>query len=196
MKRLIACYFLSHLLVSAAPVQDIRDLLAVEAKVQEVAAKRVPITVALVAPDQSSSGSGVITTADGLIMTAAHVIQGHETMDVVFPDGKTVKGKVLGANYGKDIAIGAEPVRLLSGRLHLVGERVIENLDLDALRQPGFGIGRELLDRLGCGPHKHARVPGWLLMAPFHDHFEILIFFRGAEHADRLPGAGQHSVFP
>lgn len=102
--RLIGCLCLLHL-AHAEPVQDLQDLLAVEAKVQTVAQKRVPLTVALVAADASSSGSGVITGEDGLILTAAHVVQGSETMDVVFPDGKTVKGKVLGANYGKDLAM-------------------------------------------------------------------------------------------
>lgn len=92
-------------MVWATPVNDLQDLLAVEAKVEAVAKTRVPLTVALIAADASSSGSGVITQEDGLILTAAHVVQGSETMDVVFPDGKTAKGKVLGANYGKDIAM-------------------------------------------------------------------------------------------
>jgi serine protease Do len=95
---------LTHLAI-AAPVRDLQALLEVEAKVQAVAEKRVPLTVALIAADASSSGSGVITNEEGLILTAAHVVQGSETMDVVFPDGKTVKGKVLGANYGKDLAM-------------------------------------------------------------------------------------------
>lgn len=89
----------------AAPVNDLQDLLEMESKVQAVAEKRVPLTVALVAADASSSGSGVITSESGLILTAAHVVQGSDTMEVVFPNGKTVKGKVLGANYGKDIAM-------------------------------------------------------------------------------------------
>lgn len=95
---------LSHL-AFAAPVRDLQDLLEVESKVQAVAEKCVPLTVALIAADSSSSGSGVITNEAGLILTAAHVVQGSEMMDVVFPDGKTVKGKVLGANYGKDLAM-------------------------------------------------------------------------------------------
>lgn len=102
--RLFGCFCLLHL-AHAEPVQDLQDLLKVEAKVRAVAQKRVPFTVALIAADASSSGSGVITSKDGLILTAAHVVQGNETMDVVFPDGKTVKGKVLGANYGKDLAM-------------------------------------------------------------------------------------------
>lgn len=102
--RILGLLCLFHL-AQAEPVRDLRDLLEIEAKVKTVAEKRVPLTVALVAADASSSGSGVITGEDGLILTAAHVVQGSEVMDVVFPDGKTVKGKVLGANYGKDIAM-------------------------------------------------------------------------------------------
>jgi serine protease Do len=102
--QLIGWICLMHL-AHAEPVQDLQDLLEVEAKVQNVAQQCVPLTVALVAADASSSGSGVITSEDGLILTAAHVVQGSDTMDVVFPDGKTVKGKVLGANYGKDLAM-------------------------------------------------------------------------------------------
>jgi serine protease Do len=91
--------------VASNDVEQMQDLLTLEKKVQQVAKARMPLTVALVAENASSSGSGVITTEAGLILTAAHVVQGNETMDVVFPDGKTVKGKVLGANYGKDIAM-------------------------------------------------------------------------------------------
>lgn len=105
MKAIILGSIVIAQLAIAAPVRDLQDLLDVEAKVQAVAEKRVPLTVALIAADASSSGSGVITNEEGLILTAAHVVQGSETMDVVFPDGKTVKGKVLGANYGKDIAM-------------------------------------------------------------------------------------------
>lgn len=89
----------------AEPVNDLEDLQALEKKVQDVARTSMPLTVALVASDASSSGSGVISSEDGLILTAAHVVQGSDTMDVVFPDGKTRKGKVLGANYGIDLAM-------------------------------------------------------------------------------------------
>jgi serine protease Do len=47
----------------------------------------------------------VVASADGLILTAAHVIEGVEEVQVVFPDGKQVKGKVLGANLSKDIGL-------------------------------------------------------------------------------------------
>jgi serine protease Do len=47
----------------------------------------------------------VIVSKDGLILTAAHVIQGMKNVDVYFPDGKKRVGKVLGANFSKDIGM-------------------------------------------------------------------------------------------
>ncbi len=87
------------------PIRDLSDLVKIESKVEEVSRKVMPATVALLAEKTGSSGSGVITTADGLILTAAHVVQGVEEITVVFPDGEQVAGKVLGANYSKDIAM-------------------------------------------------------------------------------------------
>lgn len=90
---------------AADPVTNLGELASLESKVQSLARKVMPSTVALLSEKTQSSGSGVITTADGLILTAAHVVQGAEELDVVFPDGKQVKGKVLGANFSKDIAM-------------------------------------------------------------------------------------------
>lgn len=87
------------------PVRSLKDLAALEAKVEAVSRKVMPATVALLSEKTESSGSGVITTADGLILTAAHVTQGADEITVVFPDGEQVPGKVLGANYSKDIAM-------------------------------------------------------------------------------------------
>ena len=85
--------------------RTLKDLTRLEAKVEAVAAKVVPATVALLSEKTGASGSGVVTTADGLVLTAAHVVQGAAELMVVFPDGKQVSGKVLGANYSKDIAM-------------------------------------------------------------------------------------------
>jgi len=99
------------LLAAVVPVaareasRSLPDLSKLEAKVEAVAAKVTPATVALLAERTGSSGSGVVTTADGLVLTAAHVVQGTPELLVVFPDGKQVRGKVLGANYSKDIAM-------------------------------------------------------------------------------------------
>ncbi|MFN9027664.1 MAG: S1C family serine protease, partial [Akkermansiaceae bacterium] len=64
-----------------------------------------PATVALVSDGTGSSGSGVIVSKKGLILTAAHVIQGLKKVDVFFTDGKKWQGKVLGANFSKDIGM-------------------------------------------------------------------------------------------
>jgi len=87
------------------PVNTLQDLQKLEGKVSAVAAKTLPATEALLSDETGSSGSGVVTTADGLILTAAHVIQGAKEVLVVFPDGKQVPGKVLGANLSKDIGM-------------------------------------------------------------------------------------------
>ncbi|HEY8990991.1 MAG TPA: trypsin-like peptidase domain-containing protein [Luteolibacter sp.] len=87
------------------PLGSVADLAKLERQVSDVAAKVMPSTVALVADQVGASGSGVVVSEDGLILTAAHVVQGADTLQVVFPDGKEVTGKVLGANFSKDIAM-------------------------------------------------------------------------------------------
>jgi serine protease Do len=90
---------------SREPVGSIEDIRKLEGKIAAVAEKAMKSTVALISEESGASGSGVITSADGLILTAAHVIEGAEQVLVVFPDGKQVKGKVLGANMSKDIGM-------------------------------------------------------------------------------------------
>lgn len=51
------------------------------------------------------SGSGVIVNKDGLILTAAHVVDKNKQMKVRFSDGRTLTGKVLGAYNPADAAM-------------------------------------------------------------------------------------------
>jgi len=53
----------------------------------------------------SGVGSGVIYDSDGLILTAAHVVQGNDTVTVRFADGEEVEGTVLGGTEGADVAV-------------------------------------------------------------------------------------------
>jgi serine protease Do len=92
-------------LAAREPARDLNDLGRLEARVAAASGLALPATVALLSDRTGSSGSGVIVSDDGLILTAAHVVQGAESMLVVFPDGKQVQSKVLGANYSKDIAM-------------------------------------------------------------------------------------------
>lgn len=86
-------------------LKHVEDLLKLEKQVQAVAEKAMSATVALVSSGTGSSGSGVIVSEKGLILTAAHVIQGMKEVDVFFSDGKKWQGKVLGANFSKDIGM-------------------------------------------------------------------------------------------
>jgi serine protease Do len=92
-------------LMARQPLKSIEELEALQQKVQDISVKVLPATVALVSEKTGSSGSGVVTTADGLILTAAHVVEGVDELEVVFPSGKKVTGKVLGANSSKDIGM-------------------------------------------------------------------------------------------
>ena len=81
-----------------ASPKTLDDLKAFEAKVRAVVAKVTPATVGV--RIGQSSGSGVIVSEDGLVLTAGHVV-GKPGQEVVFyfADGKTAKGKTLGL-YG------------------------------------------------------------------------------------------------
>lgn len=134
------------------PSRNLQDLTRLESKVEAVANKVLPATVALLSERTGSSGSGVIASEDGLILTAAHVVQGADELLVVFPDGKQVQGKVLGANYSKDIAMvkisdaGKYPfVGMGASKSLTAGDWVIalgHSAGFDASRPPPLRFGR------------------------------------------------------
>lgn len=53
----------------------------------------------------SSTGSGVIITADGEVVTNNHVVAGADTVKVTLPDGKSYTAKVVGTDPDKDLAL-------------------------------------------------------------------------------------------
>jgi Do/DeqQ family serine protease len=54
---------------------------------------------------QQGVGSGFITTADGQILTNAHVVEGADRVQVTLKDGRTFTGEVVGADSVTDIAV-------------------------------------------------------------------------------------------
>ncbi len=138
--------------LAAEPVRDLADLAKLESKVKSVSQKVMPVTVALLSDKTGSSGSGVIASADGLVLTAAHVVQGADEVEVVFPNGEQVRGKVLGANYSKDVAMvqisGKGPwpfAGLGSSKSLAAGDWVIalgHSAGFDAARTPPVRFGR------------------------------------------------------
>jgi serine protease Do len=142
----------ASLTLAREPIHNLDDLAKIESKVERVSQKVLPATVALISEANGSSGSGIITTPDGLILTAAHVVQGMEEITVVFTDGKQVKGKVLGADYSKDIAMvkiedpGPWPYAGMGNSRSLqAGDWVIalgHSAGFDAARTPPVRFGR------------------------------------------------------
>lgn len=51
------------------------------------------------------SGSGFIVSADGRILTNAHVVDGADTVSVTLKDGRKYEGKVLGKDTVTDVAV-------------------------------------------------------------------------------------------
>jgi serine protease Do len=88
---------------SAQAVITVGDLKKVESQVQSLVDKTLPCTVCVISASGGGSGSGVTVSADGLVLTAAHVTQAAgEELFVIFPDGRKVKAKSLGANRLRD----------------------------------------------------------------------------------------------
>ena len=54
---------------------------------------------------QSGLGSGVVVSADGLVLTNNHVIESADEIEVAFFDGRKTKAKVVGADPESDLAV-------------------------------------------------------------------------------------------
>ena len=72
----------------------------------------------------TETGSGVLISADGKIMTAAHVVEGARGVTVRLADGRAVDGTVLGADTGSDIAVVQIPADGLTAAALATGETV------------------------------------------------------------------------
>jgi serine protease Do len=141
------------------PAATVADLVDLEKKVAAVSAKTMPATVALVSENTGSSGSGVLVSEDGLILTAAHVVQGMKEVDIYFADGKKWLGKVLGANFSKDIGMvkmveaGPWPfVKIGESKPLEAGDWVValgHSAGFDPARTPPIRFGRLMSDGPG-----------------------------------------------
>jgi serine protease Do len=79
----------------------IEDLRILEKQVQVVLKKGIAATVGIELGEWS--GSGVVVSPDGLVLTAGHVVgMPDEQVDFVFPDGRKAHGRMLGINRELD----------------------------------------------------------------------------------------------
>jgi putative serine protease PepD len=137
-------YELPHsALQSAAPAASQSAAAISAGSVEQVAAKVIPSVVALQTDSgsQSYEGSGIILTADGLIMTNAHVVaaadagpagQGDVHTTVTFADGRTTPFTIVAADPTSDVAVvraqgisGLTPTTLGTSRNLRVGQQVM-----------------------------------------------------------------------
>jgi serine protease Do len=100
----------------------------------------------------SGSGSGVIISADGLVLTAGHVCgMPDRKVTFTFPDGKTARGKTVGRDFESDTGLmritdrGSWPHAAMGDLAQArAGDWVL------ALGHPGgFDLRRSLVVRLG-----------------------------------------------
>ena len=79
------------------PATDVAlDLRAVESKAQEIYRRAMPAVVSV------SGGSGVVVSADGYVLTVAHVgVRSGRRVTITFPDGTAVRGRTLGNDRGE-----------------------------------------------------------------------------------------------
>jgi serine protease Do len=75
-----------------------------ESTIIRVARQATPAVVSVTAP-RVGSGSGVVISADGVILTNNHVVGNARVVEVGFVDGRRVQGRVLGRDPTLDIAV-------------------------------------------------------------------------------------------
>src|SRR5208282_4466201 len=126
------------------------DLRAIQQQVEALVPKVSPAVVAV--EIDSASGSGVVISADGLVLTAGHVYENPEReVRFEFPNGKTAYGKTLGLDEDADTGLmritdpGPWPYAALGDlKQARLGDWVL------ALGNPGgFDRKRSLVVRLG-----------------------------------------------
>ena len=133
-----------------ATPSSIADLRSIEQRVKELVRRVTPAVVDV--EIGSGTGSGVIISEDGLVLTAGHVCgESGRSVRMTFSDGRKAKGKTIGASRDSDCGLiritdrGPWP-HVAVGDLEQarVGDWVL------ALGHPGgFDLRRSLVVRLG-----------------------------------------------
>ncbi|MFO1524029.1 MAG: S1C family serine protease [Kiritimatiellia bacterium] len=99
-------------------VRGLGDLAAIQKRVQELLPKVTPAVVGL--DLRGGAGSGVVVSADGLILTAGHVVmEPGLTIQAVFGDGRKLDANTLGASYFSD-----------AGMARLAGSNTVQFVEL------------------------------------------------------------------
>ena len=94
-------------LFSQAAYSDLPTLRARQQQLETSLDKVMPALVSV--QDGYGAGSGVVVSADGVVLTASHVVEtrfgGPKRLVVVFPDGSKYRAELLGMNRSADAAM-------------------------------------------------------------------------------------------
>jgi serine protease Do len=105
------------------------DLRALESRVREVAARVRPSVVGILMPPpkdapgapDGGSGSGIVISADGWVLTAGHVGQSPgRAVTVLLADGSEAKGLTYGQHFGPDGDVGLVKIEAAGRELPFV----------------------------------------------------------------------------
>jgi Do/DeqQ family serine protease len=91
---------------------------------------------------QSGLGSGVVVSADGLVLTNNHVVESADAIEIAFHDGRKTKAQLVGADPESDLAVlkladnaGLTPITFAQAESLRIGDVVL------AIGNP-FGVGQ------------------------------------------------------
>jgi S1-C subfamily serine protease len=89
---------------SPVPAHDV-DLLDAYSEAVVSVAERVLPSVASLRVERRGSGSAVVLSSDGFLLTSAHVVEGAERGTATFSDGQELAVEVVGADRLSDLAV-------------------------------------------------------------------------------------------
>ena len=121
--------------VQAAPAALKGGALDIHTLLQKVTPSVVSIQLGQASGDQVvdfAAGSGVIISADGLVLTNAHVVEGADVINVHLSDDRTIRADLVGTSPSHDVALvrlrdatKLTPATLGSSDAMQVGDQVV-----------------------------------------------------------------------
>ncbi len=122
---------------STTPSTTTRTVLLPDSSIEKVAADVLPsvVSIQVRAGQSSGSGSGVILSADGLVLTNNHVVEAAASggsLTVTLQDGRSFDATLVGRDPGSDLAViratdasGLDAAKLGSSADLVVGQTVV-----------------------------------------------------------------------
>ncbi len=97
----------ANLQLNPSPTDELQSPQGGLLSLQEIYAKSIPSVVSIACSwdGGSSSGTGVVLTQTGYLVTNAHVVENAQKIQVLLTDGRTMKATVVGSDSLTDLAV-------------------------------------------------------------------------------------------